>query len=106
MTIFEKIKSMSEEEMADWLASQFDYDSIVAPWDDFFYKEYCSKCEHIQKETSIGHLYTVNYCEENKCCRFFPNEGLGVPDIRTTVKIWLKSDGTNCFTTENKQYDW
>lgn len=42
MTNFEKIKKMSEYELAAWLAKYAMYDG--SPWDTSFAKRFCDKC--------------------------------------------------------------
>lgn len=58
MTNFEKLKSMNEKEISEFL------DSIVSiddnPWVVWFYKKYCDNCETIRLNTLLpcSNVYT------------------------------------------------
>lgn len=90
MTKYEKIMSMSIDEFASWFANNCENNEDQAfTWYD---KTYCSKCEKIKAFcSSKERTEEFAYCELYGKCRFFPelNE---VPDVLTTVKLWLQSD--------------
>ena len=103
MTIFEKIKSYSLEELADFLDKNGSFDQ--SPWSDWFNDNYCSKCESVmckavdcKEKLGIDPWYGEDmecaYCElidETGCkkCRFFP-EMNDVPDNKQVIEMWLK----------------
>ena len=43
---FERLHSMSIDELADWLDKNGQFDT--APWTDWFAKKYCDHCESIE----------------------------------------------------------
>ena len=93
MNNFEKLKSMSVEELAKWLLENSHDD---AAWWKWFAKTYCHKCETITVEIDTGcgrkRNYESQYCEEHDQCKCFPNMKLFDP--AETVKLWLESEAT------------
>lgn len=102
MNNFEKLKSMTVTEFAEWLAENCQSDDT--PWTWWFDKNYCKKCEPITckieaTNTGIEPLYPEQevdcaYCELENKCRFCPDSA-GIPDIKTTIKMWLKEEANN-----------
>ena len=80
MTVFEKIKSMNIDELAEWFEENCTHDTD--PCLTWYDKTYCKNCEAINKN---DHKYA--YCELNKNCKFFDN----MPSAKETIKIWLES---------------
>ena len=93
MTNYEKIKSMSQEELANFL-DNLGFDG--EPWALWFEKEYCNKCESIIGKTGPdaaipNHTYEACYCEMNHGkCKFFENQELA-PDSCQMAKLWLNA---------------
>lgn len=93
MTVFEKIKEMSIDELAEWLDDICDVSYDDLPWINQFNEKYCKMCEPETKYFSLfDKELECNWCETHDECKFF--EGLGdVPDGKYMVKLWLESDG-------------
>jgi hypothetical protein len=102
MNNFEKLKSMSIEELADWLDKHGQFDH--SPWSDWFAKKYCDNCESIKcryadAEEKLGfspfYFYggeiECAYCELEHKCKFF-SELDDTPDNRDTIRMWLESE--------------
>lgn len=96
MTEYEKIKSMSMEEFAEWLDSFPTHDN--APWTDWWCKTYCDRCD--TEIVRISDLYKDHCgCEEVECawceihnkCRFFQYKD-DTPDTLEMIKMWLESE--------------
>ena len=90
MTNFEKLKSMNEKEISEFL------DSIVSiddnPWVVWFYKKYCDNCETIRLKTLDPNArYDYAYCELNENCRYFKNKD-DIPDNKEMIELWLESE--------------
>lgn len=101
MNNFEKIKSMSLEDFADWLYEHGMVDNT--PWMNWFNKNYCDKCESIivkaEDAESILSLkpfydeeYECAYCEVYDHCKFFSDRES--PAVKEIIKMWLE-DNTN-----------
>ena len=101
MTNFEHLKSMSIEELAEWLDMYGQYDN--SPWSTWFSETYCDKCEsikckYVDAEKTLGFTpylfgsYSGDlfcaYCELEKKCKFFPDLD-NTPDNLETIKMWL-----------------
>jgi hypothetical protein len=102
MNNFEKLKSMSIEELAEWLDKYGQLDH--SPWSEWFNKKYCDKCEsikckYVDAEEKLGfspfYFYggeiECAYCELEHKCKFFP-ELDDTPDNRDTIRMWLESE--------------
>lgn len=104
MNNFEFIKSLSIDELAEWLDKHGNFDS--SPWSDWFAKKYCDNCESIKCKykytekalgfspysySSYGGDIECAYCELENKCRFFPDLD-ETPDNLTTIKMWLKEN--------------
>ena len=100
MNNFEKLKSMSVEELAAWL----DENGIVdnSPWLDDFNNKYCANCESVmckyedaEKIVGFKPFYDdeveCGYCEVYNKCRFFEDRD-EVPDGVEMVKLWLNEE--------------
>lgn len=91
MTIYEKIKAMSEDELVLFLDKYCSTDD--APWMTHFSKNYCDKCkpEYIVYPFGprAGLPQEAGYCEvsDHKQCRFFDH----YPSIEEIIKLWLDS---------------
>lgn len=92
MNNFEKLQSMSVEELAKWLDKHLAFDD--APHTLWFAKNYCDKCDLVegQWEGTFGtHKCEFAYCEKNHKCRYF-EELPEVPDDVEMVKLWLEAE--------------
>ncbi len=101
MNNFEKLKSMSIDELAEWL----DKNGIIdnSPWDEHFNNKYCNNCESVMckyedAEKVLGFKPCLwddeiecVYCELEHKCKFFP-ELDDIPDNRDTIRMWLESE--------------
>jgi hypothetical protein len=81
---------MSLDKISEWLDEYGQFDS--SPWTEWFDKTYCKNCPDImcKYEDGIGE-FPCSYCELNGNCKFFP-EYNKIPDNKTTIKMWLKSN--------------
>ncbi len=101
MNNFERLKSMSVEELAEWL----DQNGIIdnSPWSEHFNNKYCANCESVMckyedaekvlgfKPYFLDDEVECAYCEVYNKCRFFP-EMDEVPDGLEAVKMWLEAE--------------
>ena len=102
MTNMEKLRTMSLEDLAEWLDKNGMFDT--SPWSEWFNQKYCDKCESVKckyedTEKTLGFtpyrfgLYSGDvecaYCELENKCRFF-SELDNIPDNREIVKMWLQ----------------
>ena len=101
MSNFEKLKSMSMEDLAAWL----DKNGIIdnSPWLEDFNNKYCANCESVMckyenAEAAVGFKPYFSddeiecaWCEIYKKCRFFPDMDK-VPDGVEMAKMWLESE--------------
>lgn len=92
MTVFEVIKSMSVDELAEWLDKHGMFDG--SPWMNWFDKNYCLKCE--SEFAYVPNLYgdrkaEFGYCELHGCCRYFKDEK-EVPDNKRIIRMWLETE--------------
>lgn len=90
MTNFEKLKSMNEKEISEFL------DSIIGtdedPWIVWFNKRYCENCETIRGYSLIPNIYDdFTYCEVNGNCRYFQDKD-DIPDNKEMIELWLESE--------------
>ncbi len=90
MNNFEKLKSMSVEELAKWLDKHGQFDN--SPWITWFDQKYCKNCEDIMCKYEDGEReFPCAYCEIHDTCKFFPNFNY-VPGNEDVVKMWLESN--------------
>ena len=101
MTNFEKIKSMSQEELIKFLSENSSIDESV--WLKYFNEKYCDNCDAIEstyRELGLTPLIrelddkcVCAYCEVKKDCRFFPGKfNDGCPSDEDILKIWLEAE--------------
>ena len=87
---YEKLKSMSIEDLSEWLDKYVSYDD--SPWCDWFDQKYCKNCEEIMcKSPDDCREFPCAYCEIYYNCRFFQDKE-DVPDSKEIIKMWLESN--------------
>lgn len=96
MTVFEKIKSMSIDEFAEWFENNcmHDDDPAIKWWD----KTYCENCNSIYTTVDYLESYAPYYNKEHECawcevynkCRYFEDMNK-IPSSREMIKMWLES---------------
>lgn len=90
MNNFEKLKSMSVEELAKWLNQNGIIDN--SPWLEHFNNKYCNNCESVMCKYEDGEReFPAAYCEIHDTCKFFPDFNY-VPMHEDVVKMWLESE--------------
>lgn len=92
MNNFEKLQSMSADDLAAWLDEHLMFDD--SPHMQWFVANYCDKCDPIEEqcESYFGtHKCGFAHCELKHKCRYFPNMK-DVPDNLETIKLWLESE--------------
>lgn len=83
-TMFDRIKAMSLDELAQWLYANVSADG--APWNEWFDKTYCSQCQPIEAEyEDTGRTAEFAYCELYNKCQYFDNH---LAELNT-IKLWL-----------------
>ena len=89
-TVFDKLKSMNINELAEWLNEYGELDG--SPWMSWFSKLYCNNCTVIMCKYEDGKKeFPCSYCELNDKCKFFPNLD-DIPDDKMIIKMWLESE--------------
>ena len=88
MNNFEYLKSLTIDELADWLDKYGQFDG--APWSDWFDETYCRKCEPIRCIVPEFGDRKVQccYCELEEKCKHFP-EFEYTPGLKEILKLWL-----------------
>ena len=88
MNNFEYLKSLTIDELADWLDKYGQFDG--APWSDWFDETYCRKCEPIRCIVPEFRDRKVQccYCELEEKCKHFP-EFEHAPGLKEILKLWL-----------------
>lgn len=91
MTNFEKIKNMSEYELAAWLANRAMYDG--SPWDTSFAQRFCNNCPSITRDCpEVGRTKEFSWCElHGGQCKFFP-EIMDFPRDEDVIEVWLRQE--------------
>ena len=90
MNNFERLKSMSIEELAKWLDQNGMWDN--SPWSLRWNEQYCKRCESIMcKSADDSRRFPCAYCEIYDKCRFFPDMD-DVPDSKEIIKLWLEAE--------------
>ena len=90
MTIFEKIKAMNIDELAEWIDKNGDYNE--SPWINWWNDTYCKRCEsEFVYSKHFGRDVECAWCEVNEKCRFF-QEIDEVPNCKQIIKMWLESE--------------
>ena len=88
MNNFEYLKSLTIDELADWLDKYCQFDGV--PWSDWFDETYCRKCEPI--ECTVPEFgdrkIPCCYCELEDKCKHFP-EFEHAPGLKEILKLWL-----------------
>ena len=84
MTVFEDLKSMNIDELAEWFEANcvHDDDPCIRWWND----TYCQRCDAVVKD---GQEYA--YCELYDKCRYFQAMGY-MPTTKQQIKLWLKGE--------------
>ena len=100
MTNFDKLKSMSLDELAKFIDEHGMYDDT--PWMNWWDKTYCDNCpslklkgEEVQEKLGIvpflNETYECAYCEVYDKCKYFP-ELEETPSMRDIIKMWLEAE--------------
>ncbi len=90
MNNFEKLRSMSVEELAIWLDKHGQFDNN--PWVTWFDRKYCKNCEVIVCKYEDGEReFPCAYCEIHDVCKFFPEFNY-IPGDEDVVKMWLEAE--------------
>ena len=90
MNNFEKLKSMSVEELSKWIDTHGQFDN--GPWITWFDQKCCKNCEDIKCKYEDGEReFPCSYCELNGNCKFFPDLD-EVPDNKMIIKMWLETE--------------
>lgn len=89
MTNFEKLKSMNEEEISEFLDNIGIDDN---PWIAWFNKRYCENCETIRRYARYPDIYyDLTYCEVNGNCKYFQDKD-DIPNNKEMIELWLESE--------------
>ena len=98
MNNFKNLRSMSIDQLVEFLGTNGHHDAI---WWKWFEEAYCEKCESETvyiDEHEGEHIWKTEceccYCEVHDKCRFFPDMD-DVPDSKETIKMWLESETTD-----------
>lgn len=96
-TNVDKIKSMTNEELAEWLNKYGNFEE--SPWTNWFDNNYCSNCEPeiVNYTDSIGNERDMQcaWCEIFGKCKFFQNMN-NIPDNKQMIKMWLENECNEC----------
>lgn len=87
MTNGEKLKRMSNYELAAWLADHVKY--CGSTWDQWFRGKYCEDCpcEIVDGVDGAG-VQAVKWCEARHQCRVFFGR---MPEVVRIIEMWLDS---------------
>lgn len=98
MTNYEKLKSLSREELIAWLSQNGSIDD--SPWLHWFNSTCCANCECVkQMSPNEKFEYECSYCEVEHKCRYFPNKS-SEPTDEDILNMWL--DAEDGFTVESE----
>ena len=90
MNNFERLKSISVEELSKWIDTLGQFDNSL--WITWFDQKYCKSCEDIICKYEDGEReFPCSYCELNGNCKFFPDFD-EVPDNKKIIKMWLETE--------------
>ena len=91
MTNLTKLKSMTQEELVNWLDKYGDFDG--SPWMKWFGKTYCDNCPGITCKVPAFDNKEVecSFCELNHKCKFFEELEREL-DTKDILKLWLESN--------------
>lgn len=93
MNNFEKLQSMSVDELAKWLDQYGQFDN--APWTLWFDEKYCSNCEPVMcSYENSTRKFPCAWCELNDGCKFLP-DAKEMPNNLDTIKMWLEREVTD-----------
>lgn len=89
MTMFDKIKDMSINELTEFLMQ---FNEGFTPWMDWFSDTYCNNCSpQYHKLHDDMDEQEFAWCELHDSCKYFQDMD-DVPDIKQTIKMWLESE--------------
>ena len=89
MIQFEHLKSMSIDELTEWLYKNVLFDE--SPWMQWFDEFYCSNCKPVMCcYEACSYEIPYAWCERNDKCKFF-QEMDEVPSNKEIIKMWLES---------------
>ena len=99
MTVFEKIKSMTKEEIVNWISELYNVGDS-SPWIKWWDDNYCKKCESVMLyDEWLKRDAEFAWCEVNNGdCKFFPEKEMA--SYKTMIEAWLDSEDTNIFYGE------
>lgn len=90
MNNFEKLKSMSVEELAKRLDQNGMWDN--SPWSKWFDSQYCRQCKSVEVYVpDWDRECDFAWCELEHMCRYFqelPKE----PSTKDIIKLWLEAE--------------
>ena len=92
MNNFEKLQSMSIEDLAAWLDKNGMWDR--SPWSQWFDSSYCQQCESVEatvKDDFGERECDFAWCELEHKCRYF-SDLEDVPNGKEIIKMWLESE--------------
>lgn len=89
MTVFENINFKNIDSFVEWLDKY--REQSYEPWDCWFDKNYCDKCETVFQKDANGVEHEYAWCELNHRCRFFKDMD-EVPYGKQVIKMWLESE--------------
>ena len=89
MTQFENFKSMTLEELADWLDQYGIFEG--SPWMQWWAETFCDNCEPIEGTyPDSNRTIEFSWCELEHKCRFFQNMD-DAPNNKDIIRLWLKT---------------
>lgn len=90
MNNFERLKSMSVEELTEWLDKHIQF--CASPWCRWFDTKYCKNYEPIMCNYPNSEFqFPCAWCELNEKCKYF-SEVDGQPKTRDFVKMLLVAE--------------
>jgi hypothetical protein len=90
MNNFEKLKSMSVDELAELLNQYGRYERT--PWYDWWDENYCSRCESVKAYVpAFEREHDFAWCELEHKCKFFQDME-DVPNSKEIIKMWLEAE--------------
>ena len=93
MTKFDKLKTLTIEQIADWLDKYGAFDG--SPWVELFNKKYCQNCSTEKVYVEYFNSYQdCGWCELNHKCKFFPDIK-DIPSNKDMIKMWLEDEDEN-----------
>lgn len=90
MTNYEYLRSMSEDNFAEWLDEYGQFDG--SPWILWFDEKYCKNCPDVMCRHEDGEReFPCAWCEIHGKCKFF-QEMNEIPDNKEIIGLWLESE--------------